>query len=226
MKPEIKLLQGQRTFIFMPNGDDKMDLQVHIMRGWDEPEFKYSELKVRAFDETGTEISVVQSVPQEKTFMGQGQCMGMYKLALKKGHRVASVELTRGREKQTFAVTPENSGKPIKLPRLLGQETAISVYREDDKWWLTVLIFRGRDEAGFPYSELKVKAFDESGIEVPVSRADPHLKTFSGRGDVTGKYVLSLENGHRVVSVELTRGVEKQTFAVAHERIEKPAIKN
>ena len=217
--PETKRLNGAELFVRVDDGG--RSLQVHIIRGPNEPPVKYAEITVRAFDETKAEIAVARVMPRQETFMGSLQSTGFYLLALKEGHRVASVEVARGAGKQTFEIAPEMVGQPIKLPMLQGRDTFADIYYEGETIGISVLIFRKPGDPDISYSEVKLRAFDETGAEVPVAQAELEKRVFSGPANNRGKYLLGLKEGQRVVSVEVTRGGEKQTFAVTHERNKK-----
>lgn len=214
--PETKRLGTADLFVRVASGG--RSLQVHFLQDRSAPQISYDEVSVRAFDEINSEIAVARAIPQETIYMGSAQSTGFYRLSPEKDQRLASVQITRGGDKQTFAITPDMVAPALRFPTLQGQETFVNIYYEGDRIGITVRILT---KAGAPrifYSEVKVRAFDEAGAEVPVSQADSKENAFSGLLNTQGKYLLDLKHDQRVVAVEVARGGDKQIYTVTHER--------
>jgi len=99
--------------------------------------------------------------------------------------------------------------------KLLGNAPCAVTMHKDGKLILTVYIMVGRDNPDVQYSELKVRAFDAAGVEIPVSPLLPQEKTLGRvRHQCHGHYVLAVKNGQLAVQIEVTRGRDKALFPV------------
>jgi hypothetical protein len=130
MEPlEVKKLRGEDTSIFVQEVGDKTSLAVTIQPAKAGTKVLYSQITVKVLDEAGNEFPNWQANPKEEAFSeshvmrhpggGDGSRTGQYLFIEKKGHRVASIELTREGEKVTFQVrqvigtiTDEDLGLP------------------------------------------------------------------------------------------------------------------
>jgi hypothetical protein len=127
--PEVKKLRGDDTFIFVQEVGDETSLAVTIRPAKAGTKILYSQITVKVLDESGNEFPARKANPKEDAFSGShvalhpgggdGSQTGEYLFIEKKGHRVASVELTREGEKLTFQVhqvigtiTDEDLGLP------------------------------------------------------------------------------------------------------------------
>jgi hypothetical protein len=84
---------------------------VRIFRKPGDPEIRYSQVKVRAFDETGSEVPLAQAKPEEEFFSGPTQSAGRFVASLKEGQRIVSVEVSRDGEKRTFEALSEKKAQ-------------------------------------------------------------------------------------------------------------------
>lgn len=113
IRPEVKLLHGQHTLVTAYERDNKSEigLTVSIAAGRSAEPLPISDVKVRAFDQNGAEMSVALANPEIKFFARVwGQVDANYVVAIKKGQRVASVEMTRQGETQKFVINEVSKG--------------------------------------------------------------------------------------------------------------------
>lgn len=211
--PETKKIDGEETYIVTTQRSEGWLVVISVFRTSDRPALKYSDIRVRVYDEAGSELSAEQSIPEEKVFSGRGLVSGYYNVKALSSSRIATVALTLGRETKQFHITSDAISKPASFPVLKGQQTSVSLYRQGGRLGLIVTIFKTVDTPPVLYSEMGVKAYDDSGEEIPTVPLHPKQQTFGGPLQCSGEYSLTLKRpDQRVAKVILSRGEDKATF--------------
>jgi len=107
--PSFKLLSQRNTTVSVK--ENGTYLQILILRDRNDSPVRYVDIQIRVYDEKGLEIAVKKAYAPQEIYISVGNnSQGDYVLALKKGQRVASVELSRSGDKQTFAVAENETG--------------------------------------------------------------------------------------------------------------------
>lgn len=112
--------------------------------------------------------------------------------------------------------------KAMKTPPQMLQQLPTSVITEksNNGWELRVVITKGNNTPPIKYAEISLRGVDTEGKEFQLRKEDEKDEIFievnSAGTTATGFYILDIKAPREPVSVEVSRGGERQTFILGN----------